>query len=106
MNGFQASVIHNGGRGCNGISAIAVVSCYRLDREFRRRCRTIELTQSALSHQIKQLEDELSTTLLVRARPQVYLTEAGRWCWLAAERVMAELDEWVSNSGWERKVGR
>ncbi len=53
----------------------------------------LNLTQSALSHQIKQLEDELGATLLVRARPQVYLTDPGQLVLAAADRVMAELDE-------------
>ena len=53
----------------------------------------LKLTQSALSHQIKQLEDELGATLLVRARPQVYLTDAGQVVLATADRIMFELEE-------------
>jgi DNA-binding transcriptional LysR family regulator len=53
----------------------------------------MSLTQSALSHQIKQLEDELGTTLLVRARPQVYLTDAGQTLLAAADRIVSELND-------------
>ena len=53
----------------------------------------LKLTQSALSHQIKQLEDELGATLLVRARPQVYLTDAGQVVLASADRILLELDE-------------
>jgi DNA-binding transcriptional LysR family regulator len=53
----------------------------------------LSLTQSALSHQIRQLEEELGTTLLVRARPHVYLTEAGHVLLSAADRILAELND-------------
>ena len=66
----------------------------------------LKLTQSALSHQIKQLEDELGTTLLVRARPQVYLTDAGHVVLAAADRVMAELDELRQQFGVGAEAGQ
>ncbi len=53
----------------------------------------LSLTQSALSHQIAQLEEELGTALLVRARPHVYLTEAGQVLFSAVEKILAELDD-------------
>ncbi len=37
----------------------------------------LRLTQSALSHQIKNLEDELGETLLIRGRSRVVPTDAG-----------------------------
>ena len=51
------------------------------------------LTQSALSHQIRNLEEELGMTLIVRAKPQVYLTEAGQYLLSAAEKIFDEIDE-------------
>lgn len=66
----------------------------------------LKLTQSALSHQIKQLEDELGTTLLVRARPQVYLTDAGQLVLAAADRVMSELDDLREQFGVGREAGQ
>jgi DNA-binding transcriptional LysR family regulator len=49
------------------------------------------VTQSALSHQVRQLEEELGETLLVRARPRTYATPAGRVVLESAARIMAEL---------------
>ena len=66
----------------------------------------LNLTQSALSHQIKQLEDELGATLLVRARPQVYLTDAGQLVLAAADRVISELDELRQQFGIGDQEGR
>ena len=51
----------------------------------------LRLTQSALSHQIKNLESELGETLLIRGRPKVQLSSAGRFVLDAAERILAEL---------------
>jgi DNA-binding transcriptional LysR family regulator len=61
----------------------------------------LSLTQSALSHQIKQLEEELGTTLLVRARPQVYLTDAGQVLLSAADKIIAELSDLRQQFGLE-----
>jgi DNA-binding transcriptional LysR family regulator len=49
------------------------------------------LTQSALSHQVRQLEEELGETLLVRARPRVYPTPAGRVVLEAGGRISLEI---------------
>lgn len=49
------------------------------------------LTQSALSHQVRQLEEELGETLLVRARPRVYPTPAGHVVLEAAARISHEI---------------
>ncbi|MCK9913314.1 LysR family transcriptional regulator [Microbacteriaceae bacterium K1510] len=51
----------------------------------------LRLTQSALSHQIKELEEELGTPLLVRARPHVYLTDAGQVLMASVDKIMTEL---------------
>lgn len=51
----------------------------------------LELTQSALSHQIRQLEEELGETLLIRARPKTYPSPAGHMVLAAATRIAAEL---------------
>jgi LysR family cyn operon transcriptional activator len=49
------------------------------------------LTQSALSHQVRQLEEQLGETLLVRARPKTYPSPAGRLVLDHANRISAEL---------------
>lgn len=49
------------------------------------------LTKSALSHQMRSLEEELGEPLLVRARPKIYPTPAGQRLLLSAERIFAEV---------------
>lgn len=49
------------------------------------------LTQSALSHQIRNLEEEVGEQLLVRARPRIYPTAAGQRLLISAERIFIEL---------------
>ncbi len=49
------------------------------------------LTQSALSHQLRRLEEELDETLLVRARPRVYPSEAGQAVLASARKIQTEL---------------
>jgi DNA-binding transcriptional LysR family regulator len=52
----------------------------------------LRLTQSALSHQIKNLEAELGETLLIRGKPRVQPSSAGRLVLAAAERILVEVD--------------
>lgn len=49
------------------------------------------LTQSALSHQLRRLEEELNETLLIRARPKVYPSPAGLAVLAAAQKIHYEL---------------
>lgn len=49
------------------------------------------LTQSALSHQIRRLEEELDETLLIRARPKVYPSQAGLAVLASAQKIQTEL---------------
>jgi DNA-binding transcriptional LysR family regulator len=51
----------------------------------------LRLTQSALSHQIKNLEEELGETLLIRGRARVMPTNAGRVVLASAENILAEV---------------
>jgi DNA-binding transcriptional LysR family regulator len=53
----------------------------------------VGLTQSALSHQIRNLEEEFEETLLIRARPRAYPTAAGLAVISAAKKIQAELDQ-------------
>lgn len=50
----------------------------------------LSLTQSAISHQIRHLEEELGETLLIRGRPQVVPTASGRAVLASAYVVIAE----------------
>ena len=60
---------------------------------FSSAARKLGLTQSALSHQLRSLEEELGEQLLVRARPRAYPTSGGQRLLLSAERIFAELSE-------------
>lgn len=51
----------------------------------------LNLTQSALSHQMRALEEELGEQLLVRARPKIYATAAGQRVLVSAERIFTEI---------------
>lgn len=52
----------------------------------------LNLTQSAISHQIRHLEDELGETLLIRGKPHVVPSASGRAVLSAAYTVLAEMN--------------
>ena len=64
---------------------------------FTRAAERVHVTQSTLSHQIKQLEDELGHELFERIGKRVVLTEAGEtflsyasrrcWKWITVCRI-------------------
>ncbi|WP_109511551.1 LysR family transcriptional regulator [Pseudomonas ovata] len=54
---------------------------------------SLSLTPSAISLQIKALEDELRVSLFDRTRRQVTLTEAGRLALAQAEIILAQYDD-------------
>lgn len=58
---------------------------------FQLAAKRLSLTKSALSHQMRSLEEELGEPLLVRARPKIYPTPAGQRLLLSAERIFAEV---------------
>jgi DNA-binding transcriptional LysR family regulator len=59
---------------------------------FTRAGERLNLTQSAVSHQIKALEEELGEPLFIRTKRGVSLSEAGRVALVHAERILAEAD--------------
>jgi len=61
------------------------------------------LTQSALSHQLKRLEEELDETLLIRARPKVYPSRAGQAVLASAQKIQLELAALESHFAHARK---
>jgi len=58
---------------------------------FTLAARELNLTQSAVSHAIKSLEDELETRLFKRLRRNVELTPAGRQLLEHAHRILDEM---------------
>ena len=61
-------------------------------RHFTRAAEELHLAQSALSHQIRRLEQELGTPLFERTSRRVTPTEAGQAIAARARRVLAEVD--------------
>jgi LysR family cyn operon transcriptional activator len=60
---------------------------------FTRAARRLNITQSTLSHQIKQLEEEIGHSLFDRIGKRTIITEAGEMLLLNATRSLRELDE-------------
>jgi LysR family hca operon transcriptional activator len=60
---------------------------------FNRAAASLHLTQPALSRQVKDLEDELSVRLLVRAKNAVTLTDAGRLFFEDARELLARSEQ-------------
>lgn len=59
---------------------------------FTRASEKLNLTQSAVSHQIKALEEELGEPLFIRAKSGVILTRAGKITLEYANRILAEAE--------------
>jgi LysR family transcriptional regulator, transcription activator of glutamate synthase operon len=61
-------------------------------RHFTRAAKELHVAQSALSHQIRRLEQELGTPLFERTSRRVIPTEAGQAIAARARRVLAEVE--------------
>ncbi|WP_066270338.1 LysR substrate-binding domain-containing protein [Hydrogenophaga palleronii] len=62
---------------------------------FTRAAEKVHVTQSTLSHQIRQLEEELGTALFDRVGKKVVLTDAGETFLAYATRALKEVDQGV-----------
>lgn len=60
---------------------------------FTKAALLLNVAQPALSHQIKQLEDELGTQLVERTNRRVRLTEAGQVFLARASRILEQIDQ-------------
>lgn len=60
---------------------------------FTKASEKLHLTQSAVSHQMKALEEDLGVPLFIRARSGVILTDAGRIALEYARRILNEAEE-------------
>ena len=61
-------------------------------RHFTRAAEELHVAQSALSHQVRRLEDELGIELFERTSRRVVTTDAGKAVAERARRVLAEVD--------------
>src|SRR5436190_11088590 len=59
---------------------------------FTRAAERLHLTQSAVSHQIKALEEELGEPLFIRAKRGVKLSQAGKAAMEYVERILEDVD--------------
>src|SRR5829696_1043177 len=57
-----------------------------------RAARKLNLTQSALSHQLRELESRIGTPLFIRASRRMVLTAAGERVLASARRVLHEVE--------------
>ena len=62
---------------------------------FTRAALLLNISQSSLSHQIKQLEDELGTRLVERTNRRVRLSAAGEVFLIRATRILEQMDQAV-----------
>ncbi len=74
------------------IRQLVYVEAVARHRHFTRAAEELHVAQSALSHQVRQLEGELGTELFERTSRRVVPTEAGEAVAARARRVVAELD--------------
>jgi len=63
---------------------------------FTRAAERVHVTQSTLSHQIRQLEEEIGQTLFHRAGGRVLMTEAGQLFLAFAKRALSEVDHGIA----------
>ena len=68
---------------------------------FTKASEKLHLTQSAVSHQIKALEEEFGVPLFIRGKRGVILTDAGKVALEYAERILVEAEEMT-----KRVIGR
>ncbi len=62
---------------------------------FTRAAERVHVTQSTLSHQIKQLEDELGQKLFERTGKRVVMTEVGETLLVNATKALREIDDGI-----------
>lgn len=65
-------------------------------RSFSQAAARLHVTQPTLSHQLRQLEDEVGSTLLVRSGRQIALSAAGEVFLEYARRAVAEAEQGVA----------
>ena len=75
------------------IQKIETFLCAAENLSLSSAARQLHLSQPAISHQIKSLEDELNTTLFIRSNTGLKLTEAGRLLLPWARRLLHDTND-------------
>src|SRR5262249_28274386 len=70
---------------------LRLLEAVALEGSMTRAAHRLHVTQSALSHQLREAEERLGAKLFLRVKKKLVLTPAGREMLSAAERVPAEL---------------
>lgn len=72
---------------------------------FHEAAKRLRLTQSAVSYQIRNLEQELGQTVVLRSKPRVALSPAGREVLRSSERIFAEIEALKQQLGADASAG-
>jgi DNA-binding transcriptional LysR family regulator len=75
------------------LKQLAVLRAIADSGSFNVAAERLGLTQPAVSHQLRRLEDELGETLVLRRRPRAALSPAGAMVLATAQRVLGEIDD-------------
>lgn len=75
------------------LKQLAILRAIAETGSFNAAAGQLGLTQPAISHQLRRLEDELGETLVLRRRPRATLSPAGATVLAAAHRVLGEVDD-------------
>lgn len=76
------------------------------EKSFSRAGERIGLSQSAVSHSVKELENHTGVRLLDRTTREVVLTDAGQQLALRLERLLDELNSTLRDTGRIGQIGR
>ena len=72
------------------LQSFVAISKYK---NFSKAAQALYLTQPTISHHIQTLEDELSTTILIRTSKSVSLTKAGQLLLIHAQKILNEKEQ-------------
>jgi LysR family transcriptional regulator for metE and metH len=79
------------------IRHLKLVQAIALEGGMTKAANRLHLTQSALSHQLKEIEERLNAPLYLRLKKKLVLTEAGERLLKSAEKVLEELAQTENN---------
>ncbi|HWJ29266.1 MAG TPA: LysR family transcriptional regulator, partial [Flavisolibacter sp.] len=74
-----------------GLHHLRLLSTITKEGTLTRAAQSLHLTQSALSHQLKELESELGTSVFERKGKKLELSNEGNRFLVSAEKILAEL---------------